>query len=131
MKDVLRQASLQFGYGRAWVGFLEMARIAERLLLRLLALLGASVVPSKDCHSHRAFPWRPSFGVSLGYRHAFLRIAVVSGWMGRVWEWATAPLPIEHDVSEANSFLGGSGGRFCPPFCCVAAELSTGIFRAR
>ena len=27
--------------------------------------------------------------------------------LGRVWEGATAPLPIEHDVSEANSFWGG------------------------
>ena len=33
--------------------------------------------------------------------------SVPPGW---VWEGATAPLPIEHDVSEANSFSGGSGG---------------------
>ena len=56
-------------------------------------------------------------------------VPVVAGGgdlLGRVWEGATAPLPIEHDVSEANSFLGGSGGCFHPPFCCIAAELSTG-----
>jgi hypothetical protein len=39
-------------------------------------------------------------------------VAVDGGPLGRVWEGATAPLPIERDVSEANSFLGGSRGLF-------------------
>ncbi len=39
-----------------------------------------------------------------------LLVAVALGWMGRDWEGATAPLPIKSDVSEANSFSGGSGG---------------------
>ena len=34
-------------------------------------------------------------------------VAGDGGPPGRVWEGATAPLPIERDVSEANSFLGG------------------------
>lgn len=37
-------------------------------------------------------------------------IASGSGPPGRVWEGATAPLPIERDVSEANSFLRGVWG---------------------
>jgi hypothetical protein len=54
-------------------------------------------------------------------------VAGGSGPPGRVWEGATAPLPIEHAVSEANSFLGGLGGVFAP-FCCIAAD---GVSRTR
>jgi hypothetical protein len=32
-------------------------------------------------------------------------VAVDGGPLGRVWEGATAPLPIERAVSEANSFV--------------------------
>ena len=47
-------------------------------------------------------------------------VAGGGGPLGRVWEGATAPLPIKRGVSEANSL------------CCGAAELSTGDFsRAR
>ena len=54
--------------------------------------------------------WRPSFGFSAIVLPAVLVVAGGGGPSGRVWEGATAPLPIERAVSEANSFLGGSGG---------------------
>jgi hypothetical protein len=68
------------------------------------------------------------FWVSATVLRSVPVVAVGGEPLGRVWEGATAPLPIERGVSEANSELGGLGGRK------TAAErkLSTGDFsRAR
>jgi len=58
-------------------------------------LVRATVRTGSCC---RPFPWLLS----------------VANLMGRVWEGATAPLPIEYDVSEANSFWGVRGGVLTP-----------------
>ncbi len=52
------------------------------------------------------------FGFSVIVSPSLPVVAGGGGPPGRVWEGATAPLPIERDVSEANSF------------CCIAAKLS-------
>ena len=52
----------------------------------------------------RASPWKPSFGFSMGFPPFFPVVASCSSLLGRVWEGATAPIPIKNWVSEANSF---------------------------
>ena len=46
------------------------------------------------------------FGFLVAVSPSFPVVAVGGGFSGRVWEGATAPLPIERAVSEANSFWG-------------------------
>ena len=58
--------------------------------------------------------WRPSFGFRQSCCRPFPWLLSVANLMGRVWEGATAPLPIERVVSEANSFWGGPGGILTP-----------------
>ncbi len=69
----------------------------------------ARIVPSS---------WMPSFDFSIKQPPAVSKTPTVSKPPGRDWEGAAAPLPIEHDVSEANSELGGLGG--------ANGKLSTG-----
>jgi hypothetical protein len=55
--------------------------------------------------SVRTPSWRPSFGFSAIVLPAIPVVAGGGGLLGRVWEGATTPLPIECVVSEANSFV--------------------------
>jgi len=49
----------------------------------------------------------PSFEFSIEQPPAVSKGPTVSKPPGRVWEGATAPLPIKNQVSEANAFFGG------------------------
>jgi hypothetical protein len=71
---------------------------------RFLALLGASMGLFGTAARIAPPLWRPSFGFSVALPLSVPVVAAGSVPLGRVWEGATAPLPIENDVSEANSF---------------------------
>jgi len=69
--------------------------------------------------------WMPSFDFSIEQPPIVSKTPTVSKPPGRVWEGATVPLPIENQVSVANSLTGGPGGN-------RAEKLSTGrALRAR
>ena len=87
-----------------------------------------------DHRSHRASPWKPSFGFSVGFPPFFPVAAPCSSLLGRVWEGATAPLPIKNWVSEANSFLPPLSAEFSSypqALACVLNIHVFFVFRAR
>ena len=69
--------------------------------------------------------WMPSFDFSIEQPPSVSEVLTVFKPPGRVWEGATAPLPIKNWVSEANSLDRGVWGE-------RTEKLSTGrALRAR